>query len=261
VWADGGRHLGRATGVVTDLEVTTVADGVHFAQTALVNWVILTDGESVVLVDAGYPRQVDAVAESVRRVGRRPEQIDAVLVTHAHVDHVGSIPELRRRHGCRVLCGAEEARHLRGEYHQVATPVDVVRNLWRPRVLPWALRVIRAGALTDTTVDDVGTISFDARLRLSGGPVPLATPGHTDGHTSYLLPDAGALVVGDVVVTGHPTVGRRGPQLLLPFFHHDLAQARDTVDRLRHVDANLVLPGHGPPQRGDLGAMMDQVLA
>ena len=126
------------------LDVTTVADGVHLAGTGLVNWVVLVEGDRVALIDGGYPRDLGAVEESVRRAGRRPEDIEAVLVTHAHVDHIGTLSELRRRYGVRVLAAEVEARHVRGEVHETATPLDVLLRSYRPRIVAWGLRAALA---------------------------------------------------------------------------------------------------------------------
>src|SRR3954466_6160341 len=106
------------------LDVRTVADGVHLAGTGLVNWVVLVEGDRVALIDGGYPRDLGAVEESVRRAGGRPEGIEAVLVTHGPVDPIGALRGVRRRYGVRVLAGEVEAGHVRGEVHESATPLD-----------------------------------------------------------------------------------------------------------------------------------------
>jgi glyoxylase-like metal-dependent hydrolase (beta-lactamase superfamily II) len=79
--------------------------------------------------------------------------------------------------------------------------------------------------------------------------VPVPTPGHTSGHTAYHLPQVGALLTGDALVTGHPTSARRGPQLLDDVFHHDPARARAAFELLATHPADVVLPGHGPVVR------------
>jgi glyoxylase-like metal-dependent hydrolase (beta-lactamase superfamily II) len=58
------------------------------------------------------------------------------------------------------------------------------------------------------------------------------------------------VLTGDALVTGHPTSARRGPQLLPAFFSHDTEQAVAALDDLARLDADVVLPGHGPAHRG-----------
>ncbi|HET7689365.1 MAG TPA: MBL fold metallo-hydrolase [Nocardioidaceae bacterium] len=228
------------------MQITTVADGVHFVETPLVSWVVLEEGERVALIDAGYPGQVGDVEESVRRVGRRPEEIEAVLVTHGHVDHVGGLPHLAERYGVRILTSEVEGRNVRGEVHESATPLDVARRCYNPRVALWGLRAAAAGGTRRPHVDTVEALTFDVPLDLPRSPVAVSLAGHTSGHTAYLVPGAGAIALGDALVTAHGTTARRGPQLLPGFFHHDDSRLRASLKELAAVDADRLLPGHGP---------------
>jgi len=243
------------------LEMTTIADGVHFAYTPLVSWVVLAEGNSVALIDAGYPGQLDEVEESVRRVGHHPEQIETVLVTHAHVDHIGTVPELVSRYGTRVLTSELEARHVRGEVHESATPLDVLRRSYNPRIAKWGLQVAAAGGTKHPQVDTVQAIPLGTPLDLPRSPVAVSLAGHTSGHRAYIVPEAGAIALGDALATAHPTTGTVGPQLLMSFFHQDEAQLRTTLADLRRVEAEHLMPGHGPTQQRRLAEAIDEALA
>lgn len=70
--------------------MSQVADGVHLVHGSNTNWVILTEGDAVTLVDTGYPGDREKVLESLSAVGSSPEAVAAVLITHAHNDHLGS---------------------------------------------------------------------------------------------------------------------------------------------------------------------------
>lgn len=248
--------------------ITRLSNDAHFVEAAAVNWTILTEGDDVTLIDAGYPGDAATVRYSLEAVGHRPEQITAILVTHAHVDHIGAIPALLRlAPKAQVITSPEEAPHVRREYLQQASPLDVAANLWRPGFLGWALHIVRAGALRDPhipharphTHDDLGPAPADPAgpapaLDVPGRPVPVLTPGHTSGHTCYHLPDLGAVATGDALATAHPTSRRRGPQLLHTIFNHDQAAAHAALDLLSPLPADTLLPGHGPVHRGSLAA-------
>ena len=76
------------------------------------------------------------------------------------------------------------------------------------------------------------------------------TPGHTDGHCAFHLPDAGVVISGDALVSGHPTSRLKGPQLLPDMFHRERARAVASLDLLEGLAADVLLPGHGPVHRG-----------
>lgn len=232
------------------MRVETVADGVHLVAGSAVNWVIVVDGDAVTLVDGGYPGDAGALEASLDAVGRRPQDVVTALVTHAHVDHVGGLAALAAHHDIPVRSGALEARHARREFLEQAGPADVAANAWRPRVLGWALHAVRVGALRHVVLPSAQAVAPGVPLDLPGRPVPVATPGHTSGHTAYLLPDAGVLISGDALVTGHPTTARTGPQRLPAFFDHDPARAGEALAALRPLAAGVLLPGHGPAWHG-----------
>ncbi|MFD8463386.1 MBL fold metallo-hydrolase, partial [Streptomyces antimycoticus] len=61
---------------------------------------------------------------------------------------------------------------------------------------------------------------------------------------------SGILITGDALVTAHPTSRISGPQLLPDMFHTDRARALDSLVLIESLDADLVLPGHGPVHHG-----------
>jgi glyoxylase-like metal-dependent hydrolase (beta-lactamase superfamily II) len=220
-----------------------------------VNWVLLREGDALTLVDGGYPADLPAVEASVRSLGLRPHDVVAILVTHAHVDHLGAVNPFRARYGTPVHLHPLEVAHARREYLEQLSPGTVVANLWRPRVLPWALRVARAGASKDVAAPHAEPFPASGALDLPGSPVPVLTAGHTSGHTAFFLPALGAVISGDVLVTGHALSPTTGPQLIAPWFNHGTdAEVREALTALAALDADLVLPGHGPPHREPLRA-------
>lgn len=230
-----------------------VARDVFCAEGTAVNWVLVREGRDLTLIDAGYPGDVRTLLASIAAIGHRPEDVRAVLVTHAHVDHVGALNHLHERYGTPALMHPDEVPNATGERHESATTADVVRRAWRPAVLRWSIAISRAGATRPPVVAHAEAFSGDGPLDLPGGPVPVHLPGHTSGTTAYLLPEAGVVATGDALVTGHPLSSRSGPQLLPEFFDHDRPAARDSLERLGTLEADLLVPGHGLPWRGDLG--------
>ncbi|MFJ4981406.1 MBL fold metallo-hydrolase [Streptomyces coeruleorubidus] len=233
-------------------DVHHVADGTYLVHGSDTNWVILAEGDAVTLVDTGYPGDRERLLASLAEVGSSPEAVAAVLITHAHNDHLGSAEYLRATYGTPVYLHEAEVPHARREFlHQVSVGT-VLRNGWRPGVLPWAVHALRSGGTTHNPVTAPEPFPAVGPLDLPGRPVPVHTPGHTDGHCAYHLPGTGVLISGDALVSGHPTSRAEGPQLLPDMFHHERPRAVASLDVLAELEGELLLPGHGPVHRGSL---------
>lgn len=222
---------------------------------------IIDDG-SLCLVDAGYPRDLTAIVGAVEGLGRSLADVSTVLLTHAHVDHIGSSEELRAQHGVAVHAHVDEAAHARGEREERISTGYMLSRLWWPKMLSFLFNVVRAGGAKVERVRELSTFdeAWDG-LDLPGRPVPVFTPGHTSGHCSFLLPDRGVLFTGDALVTHDSLTQETGPRILHRAFNHDQAETVASLDLLRDVDAEVVLPGHGEPFHGSPADAVDQALA
>ncbi|MFF7280849.1 MBL fold metallo-hydrolase [Streptomyces griseorubiginosus] len=230
--------------------VQQVADGTYLVHGSNTNWVILTEGSSATLIDTGYPGDREQVLASLAEVGSSPEAVTAVLITHAHNDHLGSAEYLRGTYGMPVYLHEAEVPHARREFlHQVSVGT-VLKNGWRPGVLPWAVHAIRVGGTAHVPVASPQPFPAEGALDLPGRPVPVPTPGHTDGHCAFHLPERGVVISGDALVSGHPTSRVKGPQLLPDMFHHERARAVASLDVLAELEGDVLAPGHGPVHRG-----------
>ncbi|WP_394771622.1 MBL fold metallo-hydrolase [Lacisediminihabitans sp.] len=232
------------------LSLTEAAPGVFFARGPSVNWVVLTEGDSVTLIDTGYPRNAELVDETLEAVAQRTgaRSLEAILLTHGHSDHIGNVGRLvaRSARAPRVLSAPAEVAHVRrAVLHQVGIP-DILRHAYNPRIVAWAVHAVRQGGLEPVGYEGVEALELDLPLDLPGHPVALAVAGHTPGHTVFHLPQHGIVVTGDALVTGHPTVRRTGPQVLHPIFNDDDALTPKNLSVLFGLGAERFLPGHGP---------------
>lgn len=244
------------------MELTRVDDRVTLVTGTNVNWALVTDGDAVTVVDAGYPNDAKALLASLDAIGRRPEDVEAVVLTHAHLDHMGGVPALRARHDVAVLTGEEEARHARREYLEQISPLQMLQQCGSRSGRRWVRQTLRAVLpKASMSLRDVTGVPADVPLDVPGGLVPVATPGHTTGHTAWLLPASGVLFTGDALVTAHPLsrLGT-GPQLLPGVFSEDETAMRASLEAIAHLAADTVVPGHGPHQRGSLAAMVAEAL-
>lgn len=230
--------------------ISEVAHDVFHVEGPGTNWQVLVEDGAATLVDAAWPRDLRLVTRSLVTIGRRPEDVAAILLTHAHRDHLGTAAELRRRYGMPVRSHVAEAAHARGEVIEEISKRTLLAKLWHPPVMLFVATVVRHGALRARRIPDVETFGDGAPLDVPGRPIPVATPGHTSGHCSFHLPDRGVVIAGDAFATFD--LLRRRPMLgAMPHeFDKDPERSLRSLQRLASLDADVVLPGHGAPYRG-----------
>jgi glyoxylase-like metal-dependent hydrolase (beta-lactamase superfamily II) len=230
--------------------LTAITEHVHFAETDLVNWTLVTDDSGVMLIDAGFPGHRDDVLDSLRQLGFGLDDLRAILLTHAHIDHFGTAIWFAKSHGTPVYCHAAEVGHSKREYLEQAGPADIVPHLWQPRFLKWTLAISRKGGMVRDGIPSTQALTEEVAAGLPGKPMAIPTPGHTGGHCSFVVD--GVLVAGDALVTGHPLLTRSGPQLLPTMFNHDQDGCVRSLGALGMLDTDVLLPGHGPVWRGSI---------
>src|SRR6202041_1779183 len=192
----------RLAGMAPAPTLVQVTDTVHLAQGEAVNWTLVTDSSGVLLIDAGYPGDRADVLASLRALGYGPGDVRAILLTHAHIDHLGSAIWFAVEHGTPVYCHAAEVGHAKREYLEQVSILDLALRIWRPTWAVWTAHVVRSGGLIRDGIPTTQPLTPDIAAALPGHPRPVFSPGHTGGHCSYLVD--GVLASGDALITGHP---------------------------------------------------------
>ena len=237
-----------------------VAEGIHRISEGYVNWYLLEEGQAVTVVDAGHPRSWSTLGDALRAIGRRPSDVAAVVLTHAHFDHVGFAERARRELGVPVLVHEADvplAHHPWRYHHERPRAPYGVRH---PTFLRVLASMTAAGALGVDGVEEP-TPYRDGTLDVPGRPRVVFTPGHTDGHCALDLPDRGVCITGDALVTYDPYTNRSGPRIVARAATADSARARESLGAIAATGAGTLLPGHGAPFVGDAAAAVAEARA
>ena len=68
-----------------------IAGGVHRVLKGYVNAYVVESDEGLILVDTGMPKKAGPIEQSIRDMGRAANEVRHILITHHHLDHVGSL--------------------------------------------------------------------------------------------------------------------------------------------------------------------------
>jgi glyoxylase-like metal-dependent hydrolase (beta-lactamase superfamily II) len=226
----------------------------------------LLDGDPLTLIDTGprWPPALEALEAGLAALGRRLEDIELVLLTHQHVDHLGLAREIRRRGGARI--GAlDELAVFAADFPAMWEAEDdfaesVMRGYGTP---PERIRAIRdlsrsfaaygEAVPVDLTFGNNDVIEAGGRsLRV------LVRPGHSPTDTLFVDEGAGLAFGGDHLlgrVSSNPVIHRplnpRGPGR-----EPTLARYLESLERTAALELALVLPGHGDAVT-DAGALVE----
>jgi glyoxylase-like metal-dependent hydrolase (beta-lactamase superfamily II) len=252
---------------------TTVADGVHRISEAYVNFYLVESPDGLILVDSGLPASWKTLDHSVRGLGHSVDDVVALVLTHAHFDHLGLAHRLHTEYGVPVWVHGGDSYIARHPYRYRHEKSRFVFALAHPGGLPVLAGMTKAGALRVRGVDELtlfpdaggaGGVAVEgigaaeagapggAALPVPGSPEVVFSPGHTAGHCGLYLRDRDVLFSGDALVTLDPYTGRTGPRIVAGAATMDSRQNLDTLTQLAQTGASLVLPGHGEPWTGGI---------
>jgi len=216
-----------------------IAPGVYLIE-GLGQAFLYREADRLTLIDTGLAGTAPAVLNAIAALRRKPADLQQIVVTHYHADHMGSVAELVERTNAQVLVHALDAPVVRGEAPEEPPQIS---ELERPFHEAVSKNVPPAPpSRVDRELLDGDGIDID------GGTRVVHVPGHTAGSIAVYVPKRRLLFVGDAA--GRDPEGR----LLVGVFNVDPAETRRSFAKLAALDLETVCFGHGAPLDKDASA-------
>ena len=204
---------------------------IHPVKLGFVTCYLIESDNHYILVDAGYAKKEKILWKFLEQKGIAPSAIGLIVITHGHMDHVGSLKAIKEKTGAPVLI------------HELEGPL--LQNGRTPGVhvaIRWLGKLIRMENGTRVTAVSPDIMISD-RYPLNDYGIDgyvLPTPGHTAGSLSVIVEGKHA-IVGDIAMK-FPLISRSSYE---PIIAQDLDQVYRSWQRIIDCGVQTIYPAHG----------------
>ena len=192
--------------------------------------------DRLTLIDTGVSGSAKRLYAAIEAIGRKPQDLHQIVVTHHHLDHIGALAEVVERTNAQVLVHTIDAPVVRGEQEAPRPRATGITRLLAQLFARFQQRP--KPSRVDRELADGDEIDLD------GGARVLHVPGHTAGSIALHLPGRRLLFSGDAAVNA---LGLGPPSGPFGMFNEDQAQARESFRKLADLDFEVACFGHGRP--------------
>ena len=200
---------------------------VRLTRFGMINCFLVREAEGFTLVDTGLQGSAGAILRAAALLGA---PIRRIVLTHSHIDHIGSLDSLMTAlPSTELAIGQREARLLAKDLS------------------------LDAGEKGKALLGFTGARARPSRLLVEGERVgslqAVASPGHTPGHMAYLDVRDNALIAGDAFTTQTGVVVAGVFKPLFPFpalFSWNAVVSAKSAAKLHGLNPSLLAVGHGP---------------
>ena len=202
-----------------------IVDGIYRVEGVNCNTYIAEDGDKLILIDTGLPRNDKKIIKFIVSSGRKLSDVSMIVITHFHIDHVGSLKKMQEATGARVAVGEFDADIVAGK-KSPPRPKNLMFRAFSSIIKPAAVQ-------PNLMLKDGDKV---------GGLTVILTAGHSEGSISLLDTRRKVMFVGDALRFVDGKLAESPGQ-----FNLDSAKARETIGKISTFDFEVMLGGHGDP--------------
>ncbi len=194
-------------------------------------------GDDLTLIDTGTPGSASKILAAVEEIGYSASDVDHILVTHYHADHIGSLAALKEATGAPAYMHKLDADLVRGGVN--TRPVHPAPGFFNAILVRLLLRI---GGLfsNNKPVEIENEIQDGDVLDFADGLQARLVPGHSAGQLAFLRPhDGGVLFAAD---TASNMFG-----LGYSIIYEDIEEGMRSLEKLSQLDFETACFGHGKP--------------
>ncbi|HOO90890.1 MAG TPA: MBL fold metallo-hydrolase [Syntrophales bacterium] len=195
---------------------------------------VIVFGDKILLIDTGTKGNADHIFSYIQGNGRDISDLDTVILSHSHPDHIGSAAEIKRRTGCTILAHEGERDWIEDIEAQV-----------KARPVPAFFDLVDESVTIDGFLEHGQMLAVDEDVSLS----IIHSPGHSKGSINILFPEDRILFTADSIPVKND----------IPTYDdfHDLMNSLQSIKTNR--DYSVLLTSWTPPliDRGEIESLLD----
>ena len=191
------------------------------------SYLYISDNGDISIIDTGMPGNAVKILSQIYKMCTSMEKIKYLILTHSHIDHMGSVTDLKNVTGAKVAIHEKEVPYLLGE-----------KKNKQKGIIGLIFGILFKFVKNQNIVPDIILKEGD----FIGGLRVVSSPGHTEGSISLYNAET-VLFSGDAIITDkHSNI--KGFNKIATF---DISEAVKTINKIEHLEFEVLLPGHGKP--------------
>jgi glyoxylase-like metal-dependent hydrolase (beta-lactamase superfamily II) len=205
-----------------------IIEGIHrvdeaSANMAHANVYLVINGKELTVIDTGTPGNAQKTVKYIQKLGYQPTDVKTIILTHSHMDHMGSAKELKDLTNAKVAVHTEDAGYVSGA-KAMPKPKNILYRAVSSFVKPAPIQV------------DIILKEGDKIANL----LVIHTPGHTPGSIMLLDEKRKVLFSSNTLQYDGKKVSGAPEQLSA-----DLKEVRESIAKASTLNFDIMLPGHG----------------